>query len=115
MSNFPRQRDHTCIKTLIWQIKRDNYNYFPMQLFYIQNINIVFFLFYFIFFKLGYMSTVSQDNYVMEMQVQQEEWAKQKETYKRGKEWDDRGGGSKKKKKRQNNINICSLSIKYLL
>lgn len=27
------------------------------------------------------MSTVSQDNYVMEMQVQQEEWAKQKEAY----------------------------------
>lgn len=27
------------------------------------------------------MSTVSQDNYVMEMQVQQDEWAKQKTTY----------------------------------
>jgi len=27
------------------------------------------------------MSTVRQDNYVMEMYVQQEEWAKQKETY----------------------------------
>lgn len=27
------------------------------------------------------MSTVRQDNYVMEMQVQLKEWAKQKETY----------------------------------
>lgn len=27
------------------------------------------------------MSTVSQDNYVMEMQVRQKEWAKQKATY----------------------------------
>lgn len=26
------------------------------------------------------LSTVSQDSYVMEMQVQQEDWAKQKET-----------------------------------
>lgn len=31
------------------------------------------------------MSTVSQDNYVMEMQVQQEKWAKQKETNRDGK------------------------------
>lgn len=27
------------------------------------------------------MSTLSQDNYVMEIEVQQEEWAKQKTTY----------------------------------
>lgn len=34
------------------------------------------------------MSTLSQDNYVMETQVQQEEWAKQKENVQREeKEW----------------------------
>lgn len=31
------------------------------------------------------MSTVSQDNYVMELQVQQEEWAKQKTPYRKKK------------------------------
>lgn len=54
------------------------------------------------------MTTVSQDNYVMEMQVQQEKWAKQKETYKDRKIVSWRGG------KRQNNLNIYSVSIQNM-
>lgn len=50
------------------------------------------------------MSNMSQDNYVMEMQVQQEEWAKQKETH--GEEWSGLGGLKKIQIKGQNNINI---------
>lgn len=53
------------------------------------------------------MSTVSQDSYVMEMNVQQEEWAKQKETkIKR----EDRSGLGKV----QRDINIYSLIGKHL-
>lgn len=44
------------------------------------------------------MSNMSQDNYVMEMQVQQEEWAKQKETH--GEEWSGLGGLKKNTNKR---------------
>lgn len=53
------------------------------------------------------MSTVSQDNYVMEIQVQQEEWAKQKDMYREEK--------SGLRGKGQNNINIHSFGGKRLL
>lgn len=48
------------------------------------------------------MSTLSQDNYVMEMEVQQEEWAKQKTTYR----------GDKSGLWGENNQNVHSFVVK---